>query len=230
MKILLVEDDKYISANIKEYLEQDMMIVDVEHDWDQWCNLAKVRDYNCIILDIMLPHKDGIQICKELRSMWNDTPIIMLTARDTTDDVVKGLWVGADDYLIKPFALVELKMRIHTLLRRSGAQYELDEITVGDLVVNTTTKQVTRAGQNIIITKKQFQILECLMRNHDKVISKQDIVHHVRWINEDRWSDVVRSHMQLIREKIDTPFDTKLIHTVRGMWFIITTDYHDEDS
>jgi len=231
MKILLVEDDKYIANNVKEYLEQNFFTVDICDDGETWQHRAKVKKYDLIILDIMLPKKDWLQVCKELRKSGLDIPIIMLTARDSIEDKVKWLENGADDYVIKPFALKEILARVNALIRRT--QYnntDIQEISIEDLVINLQTKKVIRAEKKINLTKKQFQILEYLVRNKEKVVSKQEMVENIRWINEDRRSDVVRSHMQMLREKIDTPFKKKLIKTVRWMWFILTKDdtYGDE--
>jgi DNA-binding response OmpR family regulator len=183
-----------------------------------------------IILDIMLPKKDWLQVCTELRSSGLDTPIIMLTARDSIEDKVKWLESWADDYVVKPFALKEILARINALIRRT--QYnntDIQEIAVDDLVINLQTKKVSRKGKSIKLTKKQFQILEYLVRNEDKVVSKQEMIENIRWINEDRRSDVIRSHMQMLREKIDYPFKKKLIKTVRWMWFILTKNKIDDE-
>ena len=230
MKILIVEDDTYIANNVKEYLEQNFFTVDVCDDWESWQHLAKVKKYDLIILDIMLPKKDGLQVCKELRNSGLDTPIIMLTARDSTEDKVKWLESGADDYVVKPFALKEILARVNALIRRT--QYkntDMQEITVEDLHIDLKTKKVSRQGKTISLTKKQFQILEYLVRNEDKVVSKQEMIENIRWINEDRRSDVIRSHIQMLREKIDYPYEKKLIKTVRWMWFILTKDEIDDE-
>ena len=230
MKILLVEDDKYIANNIKEYLEQNFFTVDISEDGESWYHLAKVKKYDLIILDIMLPKKDWLQVCKDLRNLKLDTPIIMLTARDSTEDKVKWLESGADDYVVKPFSLKEILARVNALIRRT--QYnntDIQEINVDDLIINLQTKKVSRWGNTITLTKKQFQILEYLIRNEDKVVSKQEMIENIRWINEDRRSDVIRSHMQMLREKIDYPFKNKLIKTVRWMGFILTKNTIDEE-
>jgi len=230
MKILLVEDDKYIANNVKEYLEHNFFTVDICDNGEDWYHLAKVKKYDLIILDIMLPKKDWLQVCTELRSSGLDTPIIMLTARDSIEDKVKWLESWADDYVVKPFALKEILARINALIRRT--QYnntDIQEIAVDDLVINLQTKKVSRKGKSIKLTKKQFQILEYLVRNEDKVVSKQEMIENIRWINEDRRSDVIRSHMQMLREKIDYPFKKKLIKTVRWMWFILTKNKIDDE-
>jgi len=231
MKILIMEDDKYIADNIKEYLEHNFFTVDTCEDWEAWYHLAKVKKYDLIILDIMVPKKDWLHVCSDLRAYGLDTPIIMLTARDTIEDKVKWLECGADDYVVKPFSLKELLARINALIRRT--QYkniDIQEICVDDLVINLQTKQVSRGGKDIILTKKQFQILEYLVRNVDKVVSKQEIIENIWGINEDRWSDIVRSHMQMLREKVDAPFKIKLIKTIRWMWFMLTkNEIHDEN-
>ncbi len=231
MKILVIEDDHYIAKNIKEYLEQNFFTVDICVDWEAGYHFAKIKKYDLIILDIMLPKKDWIQVCKDIRDYGLDTPIIMLTARDSIEDRVMWLETGADDYVIKPFALKELLARINALIRRT--QYDnmdIQEISVDDMIMNLQTKKVSRAGKNINLTKKQFQILEYLVRNQNKVVSKQEIIENIWGVNEDRWSDIIRSHIQLLREKIDNPFDKKLIKTIRWMWFMFTkNEINDEE-
>lgn len=229
MKILLIEDDKYISDNIVEFLTSKIFTVDHESDWEQWCHIAKIRKYDLIILDIALPNKDGIQICKEIRKINTKVPIIMLTARDSMDDKILWLDIWADDYIVKPFHFAELFARINSLIRRS--HYDNDDlhyISVWDLVLDISNKKVSRWSKNIFLTKKQFQILEYLVRNKNKVVSKKEILQNILGTNEDRRSDVIRSHIQLLREKIDYPFDKQLIQTVRGMWFILSEEKREE--
>lgn len=231
MKILLVEDDKYIADNVSEYLTKHFFTVDHEADGEQGCHLAKIRKYDIIILDVSLPGKNWLQIAKEIRSSGHTTPIIMLTARDTIDDKISWLENGADDYIVKPFALPELLARVNALLRRTHYkdQQDLEHITVGDLSLDLHHKKVTRAWIKISLTKKQFQILEYLVRHANTVVTKNEMVQNIRWANEDRRSDVIRSHMQLIREKVDAPFEHKLIQTVRGMGFVLSEKVRSED-
>lgn len=226
MKILLIEDDIQISKNIEEFLKQNTFAVDVALDWEMWFNLAKSSNpYDIIILDLMLPKKDWINICKDLRKLDIKTPIIMLTAKDTIDNKVEWLDSWADDYLIKPFSLRELLSRINSIIRRSYDNLEdWTKLSVWDLILDTKSKKVIRWGKDIILSKKHFQILELLMRNKWKVISKQEIEEQLWDMNAELWSDVVRSHIQIIRSKVDKDFPIKLIKTAHSMWYSISED------
>lgn len=226
MRILLIEDDVQISKNIEEFLKQNTFAIDVALDWDIWFNLAKSSNpYDIIILDLMLPKKDWINICKDLRKLDIKTPIIMLTAKDTIDNKVEWLDSWADDYLIKPFSLRELLSRINSIIRRSYDNLEdWTKLSVWDLILDTKSKKVIRWGKDIILSKKHFQILELLMRNKWKVISKQEIEEQLWDINAELWSDVVRSHIQIIRSKVDKDFPVKLIKTAHSMWYSISED------
>lgn len=226
MKILLIEDDIQISKNIEEFLKQNTFAIDVALDWEIWFNLAKSSNpYDIIILDLMLPKKDWINICKDLRKLDIKTPIIMLTAKDTIDNKVEWLDSWADDYLIKPFSLRELLSRINSIIRRSYDNLEdWTKLSVWDLILDTKSKKVIRWGKDIILSKKHFQILELLMRNKWKVISKQEIEEQLWDMNAELWSDVVRSHIQIIRSKVDKDFPIKLIKTAHSMWYSISED------
>ncbi len=226
MRILLIEDDIQISKNIEEFLKQNTFAVDVALDWEMWFNLAKSSNpYDIIILDLMLPKKDWINICKDLRKLDIKTPIIMLTAKDTIDNKVEWLDSWADDYLIKPFSLRELLSRINSIIRRSYDNLEdWTKLSVWDLILDTKSKKVIRWGKDIILSKKHFQILELLMRNKWKVISKQEIEEQLWDMNAELWSDVVRSHIQIIRSKVDKDFPIKLIKTAHSMWYSISED------
>jgi len=226
MRILIIEDDKLIAQNIKEFLQQNTFSVDISNDWEDGFKLAKSSNpYDLIVLDINLPNKNWIDICNELRSIWDKTPIIMLTAKDSIESKIEWLDSWADDYLIKPFSLRELLSRINALLRRKYDNLDSwTEIILWDLILNTKTKKVVRSWKEIILTKKLFQILELLMRNKWKVLSKSEIEEHLWDMNAELWSDVVRSHIQLLRAKVDKGFPKKLIKTVHSMWYTINDD------
>ncbi len=217
MHILVVEDERGIADNIAEYLRQYSFAVDTAYDGDEGLKMARAHTYDIILLDWMLPGTDGLTVCKTLRKEYPQLGIIMLTAKDTVDDRVSGLDTGADDYIIKPFALKELMARIQALLRRNYRnQTEENKLVVGDLILDLHTQQAERAGKPIKLTRKLFQILELLMRNENRVVSKAEIEAHIWDASAELWSDVVRSHMQKLREKVDKDFETKLIHTAHG--------------
>jgi len=223
MRILVVEDEHGIADNIAEYLRQYSFAVDVAYDGNDGLNLAKANTYDIALLDWMLPGMDGLELCKLLRKDFPSLGIIMLTAKDAVDDRVSGLDTGADDYIVKPFALKELMARIQSLLRRSYRnQPEGNVLMVGDLTLDLSTQQAMRGGQTIKLTRKLFQILELLMRNKDRVVSKAEIEAHIWDASAELWSDVVRSHMQKLREKVDKDFPKKLIQTVHGTGYRIT--------
>lgn len=224
MRILIVEDDKHIASNIAEYLEQSNYSVDVAHDGEQGLQMwLKKNAYAVIVLDINLPWIDGISLCERLRKNKIHTPIIMLTAKDTTDEKVTGLQAGADDYIVKPFSLRELGARIQAAIRRSNSWFDVNNVLqYDDLILDNDMKKVTRNGKIVKLTKKEYQMLELFLRRPNKVITKQEIQENVRWNNADLWSDVVRSHMQTLRSKVDNDKKKQLFHNVRGMWYILT--------
>jgi DNA-binding response OmpR family regulator len=222
MRILVVEDESAIAKNIAEYLRQQTFAVDIAHDGNQGWELARNHSYDICLLDWMLPGMTGLELCQRLRGINPKAAIIMLTARDTLDDRVTGLGTGADDYLVKPFELRELLARIQALLRRaSHSDVDGQILHIDDLSLNTDTKHVERAGKEIHLTRKLYQLLEFLMRSAGKVLSKSDIEAHVWDAQAELWSDVVRSHIQKLREKIDKGHKTKLIRTVHGMGYTI---------
>jgi DNA-binding response OmpR family regulator len=176
-------------------------------------------------LDLMLPKKDWISICKDLRWLWVKTPIIILTAKDAIDSKIEWLDIWADDYIIKPFSLRELLSRINALIRRTYNNLEDGtKLIVDNLILDTKTKKVTRWWKEIVLSKKHFQILELLMRNKWNVLSKQEIEEQLWDMNAELWSDVVRSHIQIIRTKIDKDFPKKLIKTFHSMWYSISDE------
>lgn len=227
MRILVIEDEHRIAQAVKEGLEQESYAVDVEFDGEEGYNAACVSDYDVIILDIMMPGMDGYAVCKQLREEGNHTPILMLTAKDQTHDIVKGLDNGADDYLVKPFSLDVLLARVRSLLRRPHSS--IGEILwTGDLRLNPNTHEVSRAGKEIKLSSKEYSILDYLMRNKNKVLSKNNIISHVWDFNADILPNNVEVFMTYLRSKVDKPFKgSELIETVRGFGYrIIDKEIH----
>ena len=217
MKILHVEDDKIIWENIKTYLEKNWFVVDWFTDGKQAFIRALEYDYDLIILDVMLPSKDGFQIAKQLRKYKVNTPIIFLTAKDDLES--KEIWFTSwgDDYLTKPFSLKELLLRVRNLIKREKNLDSLNVLTYKDLQLNQDTKQVTKNWKIINLTPKEFKILQELMLNKWKVVSKEDLLVSIRGYNNDIYSDVIRTHIKSLRDKIWQEY----IKTVRWMWFIL---------
>lgn len=218
MRILLIEDDIAISRLLKEGLEDESYAVDVAHDGSEGYRTASADEYDVIILDIMLPEMDGYEVCRALRKDGNKTPILMLTARDAERDIVEGLDTGADDYLAKPFSFDVLLARIRALLRRPNEKLE-EILQVGDLKLDPSLKKVTRASQEINLTAKEYGVLEYLMRNKGKVLSKEQIISHVWDFDADVLPNNVELFIMFLRRKIDKPFKSKLIHTVSGFGY-----------
>ncbi len=224
MKILVVEDEPSISNLIKRGLEENGYEVMQAFDGEMGLLLAQRSEYAVIILDIILPGLNGLEVCQKLRKEFDiQTPVLLLTALNETDDVVTGLDGGADDYLGKPFKFKELLARIRALSRRSGAASPVPAnlLKVADLVVDLDAKTVNRAGNEIKLTAKEFFLLEYLMRNRNRVLSRMDILEKVWDINFDLGTNVVDVYMNYLRNKIDKPFDTKLIQTVVGMGYVL---------
>ena len=218
MRILLIEDDIAISRLLKEGLEDESYAVDVVHDGGEGYRTASADEYDVIILDIMLPEMDGYEVCRALRKDGNKTPILMLTARDAERDIVEGLDTGADDYLAKPFSFDVLLARIRALLRRPNEKLE-EILQVGDLKLDPSLKKVTRASQEITLTAKEYGVLEYLMRNKGKVLSKEQIISHVWDFDADVLPNNVEFFIMFLRRKIDKPFKSKLIYTVSGFGY-----------
>jgi DNA-binding response OmpR family regulator len=220
MRILVVEDEHRIAQAIKKGLEQETYAVDVEFDGEDGYNAASTENYDLIMLDVMMPSMNGYEVCRRLRADGNHTPIIMLTAKDQSKDVVIGLDSGADDYLAKPFSFEVLLARIRALLRRPN-QTLGETLSVGDLILNTTTKQVKRDEKFITLSGKEYALLEYLMRNCGKVLSKNNIITHVWNFDSDVLPNTVEVFMAYLRNKIDKPFKSQLLHTVRGFGYKI---------
>jgi heavy metal response regulator len=223
MRLLIVEDDKKVRAFLERGLKEENYAVDVCRNGPDALYLAQVNPYDVIILDIMLPGKDGFSVCRELRESGVLTPIIMLTAKDTLDDKVQGLTVGADDYLTKPFSFEELLARIRALLRRSQ-DYKTKALHVGDLEMDPVRRLVTRGGQKIVLTGKEYALLEYLMRNQGRVLSQSMIIEHVWDMDYEGASNIVNVYINHLRRKIDKDHPVKLIMTVRGHGYQIDED------
>ncbi len=219
MKILLVEDDKIIWENIKEYLEENNFLVKWEQDWESWYKESKRNKYDLFLFDVMLPFKSGFEIAKELRKEEIKTPIIFLTAKEDLESIETWFLAGWDDYITKPFKLKELLLRIRAILKRVNNIESINTIKIWDIELNLDLKQVKRNWKLIELTPKEFQILEYLMKNKNKVIPKKELLEYIWGINNDIWSDVVRSHIQTLRTKINTWFNYDPIKTIRWIWF-----------
>ncbi len=224
MKILIVEDEHRISQAIKEGLEEELYAVDVEYDGESGYLAARADEYDLIILDVMMPGMDGVEVCKKLRAEGSHVPILMLTAKDQNSDVVNGLDNGADDYLAKPFSFDILLARIRALLRRPHDSLG-EALQVADLLLDPATKQVTRSGKTIKLSAKEFAILEYMMRNPGKTLSKNNIMSHVWDFDADILPNNVEVFINYLRTKIDKPFKKpNLIHTVRGFGYKLGDD------
>lgn len=224
MRILVVEDEHKIANSIKQGLEQEGFAVDVSFTGNEGYDMASTEEYDLIILDLMLPGMDGMKICSNLREESIHTPILMLTARTEIEDKVKGLTNGADDYLTKPFSFNELLARIRALLRRPKNMLS-EKIVCGDLCINTQTFDVKRNGKEISLSRKEFSLLEYLMRNKNKVTTKEQIINHVWDYDSDVLPNTVEVYMGYLRNKVDKPFKGKnLISTVRGFGYILKCD------
>lgn len=218
MRVLLIEDDVTIARLLKEGLEDESYAVDIARDGSEGYRTAAADDYDVIILDIMLPEMNGYEVCRSLRNDGSKTPILMLTARDAERDIVEGLDTGADDYLAKPFSFDVLLARIRALLRRPNEKLE-EILQVGDLKLDPSSKKVTRASQEINLTAKEYGVLEYLMRNKGKILSKEQIISHVWDFDADVLPNNVELFIMFLRRKIDKPFKSKLIHTVSGFGY-----------
>jgi DNA-binding response OmpR family regulator len=221
MRVLIVEDDHKIAGAIKRGLTQEKFAVDVEYDGEAGFGAATTLPYDIVVLDRMLPGMDGIELCEKLRAEQIHTPILMLTAKTEVSDRVTGLNSGADDYLTKPFSFEELLARVHALLRRPK-EAQSNEIQIKDLILNTLSFEVKRSGKIIQLSSKEFALLEYLMRNQGRVLSKENIIDHVWNFDADILPNNVEVYMGYLRNKIDKPFDTPLLHTVRGFGYKVS--------
>lgn len=223
MNILLIEDEQNVSAFIKKGLQEDGYKVSAAFDGHSGLDLIIREQFDLVILDVVLPDISGLEVCKKIRQTgFREVPVLMLTALGTTDQVVKGLDSGADDYLVKPFKFKELTARIRTLLRRKNLNGEVDgELRIADLTLNRDSKTALRGGMEIRLTSTEYRLLEYFMKNQRKVLSRIDILENVWGINFDMGTNVVDVYLNYLRNKIDKGFEPKLIHTVIGMGYIM---------
>ncbi|MCB9078171.1 MAG: response regulator transcription factor [Anaerolineaceae bacterium] len=222
MRVLVVEDEPRMAALIRQGLEEEAYAVDVVDNGLEVLAWVDSAVYNLVVLDIMLPGLDGLAVCRDLRARGYTAPILMLTARDAINDRVVGLDAGADDYLVKPFAIEELTARLRALARREGPS-KTPELQVGDLVLDTATKRASRGGKPIeTLTSKEYILLETLMRHPDQVLSRDQIIDHVWNMEFESGSKLIEVYISSLRKKIDAGHDHKLIQTVRGLGYRIS--------
>jgi DNA-binding response OmpR family regulator len=226
--ILLVEDNRDIAEMVAEFLERKGYSVDHAGDGVTGLHLAVTNPYDVIVLDLMLPGLSGLGLCRKLREeAKRDTPLLMLTARDTVDDKVRGLEAGADDYLVKPFDIRELEARIRTLLRRQRGAVVAETLRVGDMLLDTSTLEVTRAGRPIKLMPIGLKLLTILMRASPRIVSRQQLEREV-WGDVLPDSDTLRSHLYALRKAIDRPFDRPLLHTVAGAGYRLASTHEEK--
>jgi two-component system, OmpR family, response regulator len=221
MRLLLVEDDLKIASFIVKGMKAEGYAVDHAPDGQEGLHMAVTEPYDAAIIDVMLPKLDGLSLIERMRKEKVNTPVIILSAKGSVDDRVKGLQVGGDDYLPKPFAFSELLARVQALIRRGSGLSEPTRLTVGDLTMNLLNREVTRGGRKIELQRLEFSLLEYLMRNAGRVVSKTMIMEHVWDYNFDPQTNVVESRICRLREKIDRGFDKKLIQTIRGVGYAL---------
>ena len=231
MRVLLVEDDPRIARFVSQALREQSYAVDLTADGEDALYKASINDYDAVILDIMIPGRDGFEVCRELRAEGLTVPIVMLTARDSVQDRITGLDTGADDYLTKPFEVSELLARLRALLRR-GHVIRPATITIADLVIDTRAHRVTREGRNIELTAKEYALLEYMARERGRVLTRAEIAEHVWDENFDPLSNLIDVNINRLRRKIDDHFSPPLIHTRRGEGYMLAApdDLHTTGS
>ena len=220
MKILLAEDEVSLNGIIAKRLKKENFTVDAVFDGEEALDYLAYSDYDIVLLDIMMPKKTGLDVLKEMRAAGNETPVLILTAKDSVEDRVKGLDMGADDYVTKPFAFEELLARIRVLLRKKAGR-STNQLTAGDLILDLNSRKVTRDGTDIKLSSKEFSLLECFLLNKDIVLSRQKLETLVWGYDYSGASNMIDVYVRYLRKKIDEPFDKKLIHTVRGAGYVL---------
>ena len=221
MKILIVEDDDLTASFVVKGLKEAGFVAERAGDGLAGLHMAAIEPFDAAVVDIMLPKMDGLTLIQELRKKGILTPVLVLSAKRTVDDRIKGLQAGGDDYLVKPFAFSELLARIQALIRRATATAEPTSLTVKDLVIDLLRRKVSRAGQEIELQPREFALLEYLVRNTGRVVSKTMIMEHVWEYNFDPQTNVVEARVCRLRDKVDRPFEQTLIHTVRGVGYVL---------
>jgi two-component system response regulator MprA len=222
MRILIVEDERKMAEVLKRGLEEENHTVSVAFDGDAGLQLAELYEFDVVVLDVMLPGIDGCEVARRLRQQGRRVPILMLTARDATADIVAGLDAGADDYLNKPFAFEELLARLRATARRGHVSAQ-PALAVADLTVNPETRAVTRAGEHVELTATEFRLLECLMRRAGRVVARDALIEAVWGLAPSVEGNTLDAFVRLLRRKIDEPFEPKLIETVRGVGYRLRT-------
>ena len=221
MRLLLAEDDAQLGRTLTKGLRQEAYAVDVVGDGENAIHHALINEYDVIILDVMMPRRDGFSVCRELRRSGSRTPVLLLTARDTVADKITGLDAGGDDYLTKPFEFAELLARLRALLRRRTTDLLAADVRIGSLRVNMATHTVDRAGRTIVLTAKEFALLAFLARHEGHVVSRAEICAHVWDDNHDPYSNAIEVYINRLRRKIDSVSDAPLIHTRRGAGYML---------
>ena len=220
MRILVVEDEKKLATYIKKGLEENHFAVDVSYDGEEGLFMLDTNEYDLVVLDILLPKKNGLEILGEARKNGKDMPILLLTAKDAIEDKAHGLDLGADDYLVKPFSFIELIARIRALIRRGKVHYQT-RVTVADLSLDVAAHRLYRSGQPIDLTNKEFALLEFFMRNLNTVLTRTQIAEHVWDYNFDSLTNVIDVFVNRLRNKIDKDRLHKLIHTIKGVGYVM---------
>jgi len=221
MRILVVEDDKGTARFIQKGLSEEGFLTDVVSGGEEGQFMASTQIYDLIILDVMLPEINGFEVLRTIRQKGVSTPVLFLTAKDEKEDIIHGLDLGADDYLVKPFAFAELLARIRAVLRRGQPGEPIEKLIVGDLVLDRVTRQACRGDKIIELTAKEFQLLEYMMRNRGQILTKTMILDRVWGYDFDTQSNIIEVHVNRLRAKVDKDFSTKLINTVRGVGYVI---------
>lgn len=228
MKVLVVEDNRDIAANISDFLEPQGFVLDFAADGLEGFRLLSEETFDAIVLDVMMPGIDGFTLCRRLRNeLGLDTPVIMLTARDQLDDKLEGFAAGVDDYLVKPFSVKELAVRLQALGKRGGSSGHQKLLQVGDLEFDTTTLQAKRSGKVLELNPIQRKLLEHLMRNSHRVVPRAELEELI-WKDDLPDTDILRSHVYSLRNQIDKPFSTRLLHTIHGSGYRLTTESESE--
>lgn len=228
MRLLIVEDEQKTGDYLKQGLSEAGFLVSLARTGLDGHHLAMTEEFDLLILDVMLPDVDGWRILQSLRESGQKTPVLFLSARDNVDDRVKGLELGADDYLVKPFAFAEVLARVRTLLRRGQAPAIVDQLKIGDLTLDIPRRRVTRQGQKVSLSHKEFCLLELLVRRQGEVLTRSLIASQVWDMNFDSDTNVIDVAIRRLRKKVDEGFDVKLIHTIRGMGYTLDLEYNDD--